>query len=324
MNEDDLRRSLHSLASDVEPAPDALVTVRRKTIQKRRLHQGVIGSAIAVVAAIVVLALVVPGASSRHVNVVNPAGRPPGPTSTVPAATSVPRTEPTVTTVPAVATAPQTLPVVACMSVYGAGSAPSAVTFGPTMAASLPVGTAALLSFYTNSTRTITPILGPRGWACQVTIGGDGSTDVQVFPAGGAAPSGSLGTAGTPGIDAMSDSACQGCVYTTVCPFVPSALGQLGYSTQTGFSCSPLPAGTTADFVKGSPTAAGPTVKDIIAFDVPTTPAPTSGLVLYDNHIGQGGSGSASQETCTLPSPQHALCTAILANFTATNWMMNS
>jgi hypothetical protein len=207
--------------------------------------------------------------------------------------------------------------VVSCPSSYGGPPGLIGPHLPATITVQLPILTAEQLSFYTNDTSTLTPILGPRGWDCRVQVGADGTAGVDVHPVGAASgPTTGSGSNGQPGINAASDSACQGCVFSTVCAFVPNAAAQLGY---TGLPCLPLASGTKVTFTRGSPTAPGPRVDDVITFAAATAPTPTNGVVLYRH---QAGGGAASQETCNLPAGQSGLCTAILNDFIRTAWLM--
>jgi hypothetical protein len=203
------------------------------------------------------------------------------------------------------------VPVIACHSSYGVPQPVSATTLPPLLTVDLPRAAADQLSYYTNDTRTRTPLLGPRSWTCQVQVGADGTTGFDIRPAGGS------GANGQPSVDATSDSACQGCVYSTVCAFVPAAATQLGYS---GLPCPALGAGTTVDFIKGSAGEAGPVIDDVIGFTWPTVPTSTRGVVLY--HWRPGAGASASEETCNLPATAPDLCTAILHAFVVAAWLM--
>ena len=179
----------------------------------------------------------------------------------------------------------------------------------------LAPGLAGQLSYYSSDTRTLAPIVGPRGWECQVQVGADGTTGVDVHPPGAASGPGRV--AGQPAVNAASDSACQGCVFATVCAFVPQAAAELGYS---GFPCPALPSDVMVSFLRGSATASGPVVDDVIAYSEPADPTTTSGVVLYRHQSGTGG--SASQETCNLPAAEHGLCAAILRDFITAAWLM--
>jgi hypothetical protein len=203
--------------------------------------------------------------------------------------------------------------VVGCHSSYGVPPPVSRTTLPPVLTVDLPRATADQLSYYTNDTRTLTPLLGLRSWNCQVQVGADGTTGFDIWPAG------SSGANGQPGVDAAADSACQGCVYSTVCAFVPAAATQLGYA---GLPCPALGKGTTVDFIKGSASEAGPVVDDVIGFTLPTVPTSTRGVVLY--HWRPGVGASASEETCNLPAMPPELCTAILHAFVVAAWLLRT
>jgi hypothetical protein len=205
---------------------------------------------------------------------------------------------------------PPQVPVIACQSSYGVPPSRGGAVLPRVITIDLPRTAADLLSYYTNDTRTLAPILAPRSWPCRAQVGADGTTGFDIRPATGT---------GTPGVDAASDSACQGCVYSTVCAFVPGAAAQLGYA---GLPCPALGAGTRVDFLKGSAATAGPVVDDVIRFTDPTVPTPTRGVVLYRYHAGLGG--SASQETCNLPAAAPDLCPAILQAFVRAAWLLRA
>jgi hypothetical protein len=170
-----------------------------------------------------------------------------------------------------------------------------------------------MLAYYTNDRRTLDPVLAPRGWDCQVQVGADGTTGVNVYPpATSPTPSGT----GHEEVQAASDSACQGCVYSTVCALVPAAGEQLGFAM---LPCAPLKRGEVVTWISGSAKDSVPPVHDVIAFEEPGHD-PAHAVVLYDYTTGQGG--EASEETCTLPSDQRALCASILDNFVAHDWLM--
>ena len=205
------------------------------------------------------------------------------------------------------------VPVIACASTYGAGP-PSGLSAVPrSLRPGLPAGVAKMLAYYTNDRRTLPPVLAPRGWGCQVQVGADGTTGVDVYPlATSPTPSGT----GHEEVQAASDSACQGCVYSTVCALVPGAGKQLGFAM---LPCAPLKRGEVVTWISGSAKNNVPPVHDVIALEEPGHD-PAHGGVLYDYMTAQGG--EASEETCTLPSDQRALCTSILDNFVAHDWLM--
>ena len=214
--------------------------------------------------------------------------------------------------VPAATTGPA-VPVVACPSSYGAGAPAHRPVVPRTLRPGVAARVAKMLAYYTNDKRTLAPVLAPRGWQCEVQVGADGTTGVDVYPPGTSpTPSGT----GHPEVQAASDSACQGCVYSSVCALVPGAGGQLGFS---GLPCAPRGKGEVVTWLSGSPKDQPP-LHDVIAFAEPGRD-PTHGVVLYEYTAGRGG--EASEETCTLPASQHPLCTAVLNTFVAHGWLMN-
>jgi hypothetical protein len=97
---------------------------------------------------------------------------------------------------------------------------------------------------------------------------------------------------------------------------VAQAGQQLG---DTSLTCPATPAGETTYWIRASAGAAPP-ISDVIAFSDPGSPDLTNGVVLYND----SGFGSASEDTCTPPSSNHALCTAIVNNFVGQAWLMKT
>jgi len=215
------------------------------------------------------------------------------------------------------------LTVVACPTTYGIAQARSPIV-PERLAVSLPVQVAGELTFYSDKSRSIEPILGPKGWHCTAIVGADGSTAVSIAPPAERLP---LRPTASLGVTAYSLSACQGCVYGLVCPFVPGAGQELGYAGV--LPCTSAPRREAIDFLKGSPTNQTTPINDEIAFEDPAgvhgdgTPSggvnAANGVVLYSfSPRSSGGEGGmASVETCTLPRREHAVCTAILDEFIA-------
>lgn len=205
------------------------------------------------------------------------------------------------------------VPVVACPSSYGDGAPKGLPTLPKELKVQAPGDVAAHLAYYTDRTRMISPVLGPRGWACQVQVGADGSTSIDVYPHGSHAQK--VGN-GRPDVSAGSNGACQGCVYDTVCPYIKSAGKQLGF---TGLPCPALPAHESYTWLKGSASKDTAPVDDVIAFLVPSKPDAARGVVLYEYAHQQG---SASSDSCTLPATERAWCTYIVNDFSASDWLM--
>jgi hypothetical protein len=228
------------------------------------------------------------------------------------------------------------VPVIECPTSYGIPNpGPSGAAYPGTIALSVPATSAEQLAAYSDDYRDLTPILGPRGWSCSVSVGADGSTGVVLYPPTAATPTpGSGGQIGPPLVSAHSDSACMGCIYQTVCPFVPGAAQQLGYQ---GWACSTTPpAQETIRFVNGSPTTSPPAgIFDVIELTDPPGVSgdadgsggsdAAEGVVLYDSVSGSGTVGQttyASQESCALPASDQGLCSAIIDDFVSRAWLM--
>lgn len=205
------------------------------------------------------------------------------------------------------------VPVVACASSYGDGPPTGLAVLPRSLRPGLPAGVAKMLAYYTNDRRTLDPVLAPRGWDCHVQVGADGTTGVDVYPP---RMSPKPGGTGDEEVQAASGSACQGCTYSTVCALVPAAGNELGFAM---LPCAPLKRGESVTWISGSANDKVAPIHDVIAFEEPGHD-PTHGIVLYDYRRGRGG--EASEDTCTLPSDQHALCTAILDDFVAHEWLM--
>jgi hypothetical protein len=230
----------------------------------------------------------------------------------------------------------EVVPVIECPTTYGIPNpGPSGTGYPSTIALNVAPAVAEQLSAYSDDYRDLTPVLGPRGWSCSVSVGADGSTGVVVFPSTASTPAPeSDSQIGPPLVSAHSDSACMGCIYQTVCPFVPDAAQQLGYQ---GWACSTSPpAQETVTFENGSPTtSADADIQDVIEFtDAPGISGDAGGsggadaaqgVVLYDSFSGSGTVGQstyASQESCALPASDQALCPVIIGDFVMRAWLM--
>jgi len=228
------------------------------------------------------------------------------------------------------------VPVVECPTAYaGANPGAPSTTYPDTMAISATASVAGQLALYSNDTRSLSPVLAPRGWSCQVSVAVDGGVAVLVFPSTATPPS-AFATlpASVTQIDAASDGACQSCIYSTVCPFVTNAGQQLGYGPGSGVDCAMAPTLEKVAFDQGSPGDTGSTIADVITVLDPAGIAgdgdpsggtyPALGVVLYDwaSSNGSPQSDGASKETCLLPSAEGGLCAAITQDFTTRAWLM--
>ena len=245
---------------------------------------------------------------------------PGAPPQTTPAtvATSVPPTAPPQTRA--------TLSVNECPSSYGGQQTPSS-RIPSTIAVSLAAGEGKSLAFYSDSTRSVDPVLAPVGWSCTATVGADGSTVVSVFPSGESDPSSDDASLppGTEGVIAYSPSACQDCVADLVCAVFPNAENDLSYFGQ---SCpSSAPPDERAAFLAGSSSSDFGTVE---LTDPPGVQGDVAmsggnlqavGMLRYSDDSGEG---QAAMESCVLPSPSSALCSASVNDFVTRDWGFDS
>ncbi|MGH9123904.1 MAG: hypothetical protein ACRDZ8_04145 [Acidimicrobiales bacterium] len=189
--------------------------------------------------------------------------------------------------------------------------------------ANLPQSAASQLSFYTDTYRTLTPVLAPKGWSCQAQLGEDGSSAINVYP------SGTTATSAAEAVTTSNDGACQDCVYGLVCALIPTARPQLGY---TDMPCNAsVVKGEAVQWDKGW-VLSSPPINDVISFEDPAsvkgtgTPSggvnPANGVLLY--RFKSINEGQASVQTCTLPSAEHELCTAVLNDFINRAWQLYS
>lgn len=214
---------------------------------------------------------------------------------------------------------------------------PSGAAYPSTLALNIAATSAEQLAAYSDDYRDLAPILGPRGWSCSVSVGADGSTGVAIYPPTAATPTpGPEGQIAPPLVSAHSNSACMGCIYQTLCPFVPGAATELGYQ---GWACSNTPpAQETVRFVLGSPTNSPPaSIFDVIELTDPPGvagdadgsggPDTAEGVILYDSVSDSGTVGQttyASEESCALPASDEDLCGAIIDDFVSRAWLMGA
>jgi len=223
------------------------------------------------------------------------------------------------------------LPVVECPTTQGIqGTSPS--TFPSSIAVTLPRATAKTLAYYSDSTRSISPIMAPAGWSCSALEAVDGGITLSVFPSSEAADFASRSTSPRPfaaskdvAVIAYFTGACQGCVFDASCPLIPNVGSQTGQDSPCPAAA---PAGEVIKWLNGSPTDSGAgSVQDLVSFVDPPGVAgdgvpsggtsPASGLLSYSTGSGEP---NASLITCTLPSAQKEQCAAILSDFSTRNW----
>jgi Domain of unknown function (DUF4850) len=167
----------------------------------------------------------------------------------------------------------------------------------------VPQALAGKLSVYAD-TQGIMELVGPKGWTCTASHGADGSDGITVHPHGeGASPRSAIVGSQT--------SACVGCALDQACcRLFPSAARAL--RSDLGEAC-PIRRAPAEMVVR---IAAG-----IVAFEDPPgvegtgVPSggqyPADGVMTYHPSAPDG----SWQETCTLPSSDKGLCTAVLNTF---------
>jgi hypothetical protein len=211
---------------------------------------------------------------------------------------------------------PSTIPVVACHTSSGLLGVPPA-HYQDSAVLRAPPRLADRLAYYTDAARSIQPILGPRGWACSVVIGGDGSIGIAVYPSGSSSDS--------PEQVHASHPSCVGCIATIACPLVPHVAVEV-HHIGVPLSCS-RPPQEVVTWISGSP-AESKAGNDIVSFTDPIgvrgdgNPSggryAAKGTLLYS--WGQTAL-SASEITCTLPASEADLCSSILTAFQ--HWQPN-
>ncbi len=217
-----------------------------------------------------------------------------------------------------------------CPSSYGLSGTP-ATGYPTSIKVTLPAGVANEVSFYSDSARSVQPILGPKQWGCSVSVGADGSTIVTIFPPGISDPiSGTSTASGTPAnaqlVTAYSPSACQGCIADLVCSVFPGAMQQLGYAGQP---CPSLPPGEIDTFSSGSAAAGFGTVGFTDPPGVKGTGSgsggtyPAIGTLRFGTSTGSN-EASAAVLTCILPASDGAICQAVNQDFVSQNWGFSS
>ncbi len=222
------------------------------------------------------------------------------------------------------------LPVKECPTTQGIQSTSSSAV-PPTITVSLPSSLAKSVAYYSDSTRSIAPIMAPAGWSCSVMEAVDGGITLSVFPHSETATFARQTSSPQPfatskaiAVVADSGGACQGCVLDIACPLISYVGTQTGETTPCP---NTQPTGEVVKWLNGSPTMGSASVaNDTVSFEDPPGvagegvpsggPYPANGVFRYS----YAGDGSASVVTCTLPASQHDLCKAILNDSNTRNW----
>jgi hypothetical protein len=181
---------------------------------------------------------------------------------------------------------------------------------------SVPSGQAAHLVVFAD-TQGIMRLVAPKGWTCRATYGADGSGGLVITPPGEAVPA-NVDTGWHP----ASGSATQAIVgYETgaspvqgaalVCALFTAAAA----ATQQGLgqNCAHARPARESVSTTTSTEAAFEDPAGVSGNGIPSGGAnPANGVVLYQPKAGES---SAYIATCTLPTAQHDVCTAVLNHF---------
>lgn len=321
MLEDRIRSAADSLRR-LQPEPPPI-----ERLVARRRHRRIAGvSTLAVLALAVAIPLsVLPGGHRSTVKVLSPATTLPVPTTPPISNTSRPSDQAnaastaipssSLTTAVPVSEA-STLPIVVCPTSFGIAPPPP-VSLPATMVVKVPTPTAAHLAVYSDN-QGIMKLLAPRGWVCTARYGADGSGGVAVSPSGESIPS-SWGAGWTlpasspdTAIIGIETSACAGCTLGQACPLFSAAA--TAFQNQFGRSCPKIrPASEDVDQITSG--VAGFADPPGVAGDgIPSGGQyPANGVMTYYPHNDSG----SYLDTCTLPSSQRQLCTAVLDTFIA-------
>ncbi len=206
------------------------------------------------------------------------------------------------------------LPVVACPTTYAVGLPPVSKSLPSTVQARVPARLASQLSVYADDA-SVMGLLAPRGWDCTASFGADGSSEESVTPHGEALPQGDALPIGShvEAIVGTQNGGCEGCAASQACPFFSSA------ERADPFDCTNSNPPSEEEVTRLAPNIVG--FEDPVGFAGNADPSggayPANAVMTY-THDPAGSSGdfwSSWFETCTLPTSQHMLCTAVLDDF---------
>ncbi|HTW10351.1 MAG TPA: DUF4850 domain-containing protein [Acidimicrobiales bacterium] len=204
------------------------------------------------------------------------------------------------------------VPRISCPTSLGASSPARALPHSQKVA--VPTAAANRLAAYGDNQGEMF-ILGPRGWACQASVGADGSDAISVYPKGEFHP-GSGWPKTAQAVTSEVIPACVGCILVQACPFFPSAERALQADFGKAMACPRRPARETVS--RASATAVRFTdPPGVRGTGTPSGgPYPALGVVTYKPSTSKAAYGSWL-ETCTLPAGEQALCDGAIGEFLA-------
>jgi hypothetical protein len=192
------------------------------------------------------------------------------------------------------------------------------------MKVSVPRGLRGKLALYSNSTRSVNPVLGPRGWGCMAEISADGGTSVTIYPKQqGAPPTGSATYPPTTELVTVTAiPACQGCMAAHICGIFPTAPLVDDYSSD--LSCSTPPPTEEQTFLVGSSAAGYGTVLFVDPPGVKGTGVASGGKYSVLGVLSYGdtprGFNESAKASCALPPGEISICHATVKRFVVSNW----
>ena len=215
------------------------------------------------------------------------------------------------------------LPVIRCPTTYGLAQTPTQ-RVPDRIVANLPVSVAADVSFYSDSARSLTPILAPKGWQCSAGIGADGSFGITVYPRGRPDPETSSANtlaASTEVVEANKQGPSANLAALTACHVFRYTVHVLATGGTRAPACSRRYARQRDVFVSGSASAQSGIALFTDPPHVKGTGTPSGGAYPAIGALRYSARVPAAEEiTCVLPPSLAAVCRAATANFLTSKW----
>ena len=207
------------------------------------------------------------------------------------------------------------LAVDACPTTFALARPPTLAPLPTSASVHLADGRAGGVAVYSDTAGNMT-VVGPAGWQCTASYGADGSGGVVVYPPGESvleSPGEMWHVSGGSTVEAVlgsETSACQGCAVGQACPLFAAAARD--YQSDFGRPCPVARSPHEQTFMTGT---------GVVGFEDPPGVAgdgapsggryPANGVMTYYPESADG----SWVETCTLPVPEHGLCTDALDAF---------
>ena len=195
-----------------------------------------------------------------------------------------------------------------CPTSYGFTQTTSPPALAQSMQVAVPANLASQLAVYSDKQGEM-KLLAPQGWIFSQLRSG-WISGVDVYPSGQGDPTTQSGPSpSSEYISGTQTSASAGCRESQACPLFATAAAD--YESDYQMTCSRPPSTESID----------PLSTGVVAYGVPagttgtgvTSPSnyPTNRVMTYYS----GNENGSWQDTCTLPSSEHAICTVALNRF---------